>query len=89
MDALALVSNCQEAQKVEVKVADLSQSGMRLYVSSRITRGTSVHVEYENLVAKGVVWHSRRFKDGYSIGIEFQRIDSHGSPTHVFGKDCL
>ena len=89
MDALVLVSNCQEAQKLEVKVADVSQSGMRVYVSSRITRGTSVHVEYESLVAQGVVWHSRRFKDGYSVGIAFQRIGSHGSHTHVFRKDCL
>ena len=47
---------------------------MRVQVSSRIARGTSVQLEGEELIGEGVVWHSRRFKGAYSIGIEFQRI---------------
>jgi hypothetical protein len=87
MDALVLVSNSQGPQTVEVKVADLSQSGIRIYVGSRIARGASVHVEYKDLVAQGVVWHSRRFKDGYSVGIEFHRICSRDLSHSRAGKD--
>jgi hypothetical protein len=38
MDALVSLSNSQGPQTVDVEVADLSQSGIRVYVSSRITR---------------------------------------------------
>jgi hypothetical protein len=77
MHALVSLSNSQEPQTVEVKVADLSQSGIRVYVGARIERGTVVDVEYEELNARGVVWHSRRYKDGYSIGIEFHKVNCH------------
>ena len=70
----ALLSVISEGQEITVKVGDLSRSGMRVLANSRIARGTSVRVEYQDLVAQGVVWHSRRFREGYSIGIEFLRI---------------
>lgn len=59
---------------IPVTVVDLSRSGIRVHANSRIDRGTSVRVECEELIGEGVVWHSRRFKGAYSIGIEFQRI---------------
>ena len=77
MDALVSLSNRQGPQTVQVKVADLSQSGIRVYVSSRIARGTVMNVQYKELNARGVVWHSRRYKDGYSIGIEFHKVNCH------------
>jgi hypothetical protein len=47
---------------------------MRVHANSRIARGTSVQIEYRDLIAQGVVWHSRKFRGAYSIGIEFQTI---------------
>ena len=58
----------------DAEIADLSKSGMRVHVGERIARGTSVEIEYEGLTAHGIVWHSKRFRDVYSIGIEFQTI---------------
>jgi len=87
MEALVSLSNSQGPRTVEVKVADLSQSGIRVYVGSRIARGASVQVEYKDLVAQGVVWHSRRYKDGYSIGIEFHKIRCHHQSHSGVGND--
>jgi len=58
----------------DVEIADLSRSGMMVHVTERIARGTSVEIEYEGLTAQGIVWHSKRFRGVYSIGIEFQTI---------------
>lgn len=63
------------SNRQEVKIADLSQSGMRIYVDSYIARGTSVHIEYEHLAADAIVWHSRRFRGAYLIGVEFQSVN--------------
>jgi len=70
MDTLLSVNG----RAIPVTVVDLSRSGIRVHVNARIARGTSVRVECEELIGEGVVWHSRRFKGAYSIGIEFQRI---------------
>jgi hypothetical protein len=87
MDALVSLSNRQGPQTVRVKVADLSQSGIRVYVGSRIARGTVVSVKYKELNARGVVWHSRRYKEGYSAGIEFHKISCR-HPSHLpIGND--
>ena len=52
---------------------------MRVQVEKRITRGTSVGIQCEGLTAQGIVWHSRRFREVYSIGIEFQMIAGSGN----------
>jgi hypothetical protein len=45
-----------------------------VHANSRIVRGTPVQVKCEELIAEGVVRHSRKFKGEYSIGVEFLRI---------------
>jgi hypothetical protein len=70
----ALLSVISDGRAMASKVQDLSRSGMRVYASSRIARGTSVQVKCEELIAEGVVWQSRKFKGAYSLGIEFLRI---------------
>jgi hypothetical protein len=87
MDAHVSVSNSHGPQTVQVKVADLSQSGIRVYVSSRIARGTVVNVQYKELNARGVVWHSRRYKEGYSVGIEFHKISCRHASHLPIGND--
>lgn len=74
MDTIISLSDHSRSEPIEGKLGYLSQSGMRVYVRSGITLGTSLNVEYEGLVARGIVWDSRRFKEGYSIGIEFQTV---------------
>jgi hypothetical protein len=70
----ALLSLNGKTPEISVQVADLSRSGMRIYVDARIARGTAVHIRYQDLVAQGIVWHSRKFKAMYSIGIAFQAV---------------
>lgn len=70
----ALLSFNSKAPEITVQVADLSRSGMRIYVDARIARGTAVHIQYQDVVAQGIVWHSRKFKEMYSIGIAFQAV---------------
>lgn len=84
-------------QTITGQVADLSQSGVRVYVNARIARGTSVQIQYRDFIAQGIVWHSRKFRGAYSIGIEFQTIAGPGDPnpvsyglthTHIAAKLC-
>jgi|SRR5579864_2812871 len=70
-------------QTISGQVADLSQSGMRVYVNARIARGTSVQIQYRDFIAQGIVWHSRKFRGAYSIGIEFQTIADPDDPNPV------
>jgi hypothetical protein len=70
----AFLSFSSKTSEIPVQVADLSQSGMRIYVDARIARGTPVQIQYEDLVAQGIVWQSRTFKEMYSVGIEFQAV---------------
>jgi hypothetical protein len=64
----------QRFPSMTAQLSDVNMSGMRLHVDSRIPLGAVVEVQHEHLIARGIVWQCRKFKDTFSIGIEFDRL---------------